>query len=430
MVISIFTIAFIVLLLMGLPVVFALGCTAILSGIAIWGLEGLPLDILAQRMISGLDTFTMLGIPLFLLAGRLMNAGTISDRIFNFAQSLVGHYPGGLGHVNVIASVIFSGMSGSAAADAAGLGQIEIRAMVKQGYDVDFSAGVTGASALISPIIPPSVPMLTYGILAGCSVTRMFIGGIVPGLMMAIGMCVLVAYYAKKRNYPKCAPTTWSEFVVNLKQAFLPLLTPVIIIGGIWTGFFTPTEAAGVVVFYAFILIVFVYRCMTPRDLWAELKKSMIDCSCVLFVMAGVNLYGYVLTRTRIPLYLANWIVGLTDDGLMIIIALNIFLLVIGCFMSTLESIMLFTPIFIPILNAIGYDPVVFGVMMGVNLMIGQLTPPFGTTLFILSKIADLSMDRVVKACFPFTIPVIGTVVLIIIFPGIVTFLPNLVYGK
>ncbi len=429
MVASVFVVVFIILLIAGIPVVFSLGMTSFVSAIVMWGVEGLPLDVLAQRMTSGFNSFTTVGIPLFLLAGKLMNAGTISHRIFKFAQDLVGRFPGGLGHVNVLASVIFSGMSGSVAADAAGLGQIEIQAMVREGFDVDFSAGITGASALISPIIPPSVPMVTYAILAGTSVSAMFIGGIVPGLLMAAGLCIMVAIYAKKRNYPKSPAPSRAEVWHDFKRAILPLMTPVIIIGGIWTGWFTPTEAAAIAVLYSAILILFVYRSLTLKAFWAELRKSMVDCACIMFVMGGINMYGYMLTRTRIPLMLANWIVTITDDPALILTMLIVFLLIIGCFMSTLESIMLFTPIFIPILSAINYDPMTFGVVMCVTLMIGQLTPPFGTTLFVLTKITNMSMDRVVKACLPFAIPILIVVALLVVFPPLVTFLPSLVLG-
>ncbi len=426
MVIAIFVIAFVVFLLLGVPVVFSLGGTAIVSAIALWGIEGIPFEVMAQSMVSGMDSFTTIGIPLFLLAGSLMNAGTITDRIFDFAQAVVGHVRGALGYVNILASVIFSGMSGSAASDAAGLGQIEIQAMEKHGYDTDFAVAVTGASALISPIIPPSVPMVTYGVLAGTSVTRLFIGGIVPGIMMAVGMAALVWYYSRKRNYPKGERLTSKQFWRTIKEAILPLMTPIIIIGGIWSGKFTPTEAAAITVLYAIILSVVIYRCMSLRALWQTLQKALLDCACIVFVMGGVSMYGYVLTRTRVPILLANTIAEITTNPLIILIILNFFFLICGCFMSTLESIILFTPIFLPLLQQVHVDLTVFGVIMCVNLMIGQLTPPFGTCLFILAKIGNLPMNRVVKACAPFILPVLITTILITFIPDLVTFLPNL----
>lgn len=426
MVIYVFILAFILLLLMGAPVVYALSGTAIVSAIVMMGFDKIPLGVFAQRMISGMDSFTVIGIPLFLLAGKLMNEGTISDRIFNFAQSVVGHLPGGLGHVNILSSVIFAGMSGSAASDAAGLGQIEIRAMEKQGYDTEFSVAVTGASALVSPIIPPSVPMVTYAVIAGCSVTDMFIGGIIPGALMALGMGALVVYYAIKRGYPRGPKPTWQSFWTSFKEAFLSLLTPVIIIGGIWSGIFTPTEAAAVTVLYVLILVLIVYRCMSLKRLWKTLKEAVVDCGTIMFVMGAINMYSYILTRTRVPVLLANAITSITSSPMVVLLILNVFLLIIGCFMSTLEAILIFTPIFLPLLNTMGISTMVFGVIMCVNLMIGQLTPPFGTTLFVMTRISKLSMDRVVKAFLPFIAVVVVCVALLNLFPGLVTFLPNL----
>ncbi|MCC8189192.1 MAG: TRAP transporter large permease [Planctomycetes bacterium] len=426
MLISVFVVGFITLLVMGVPVAFAMGGTAILSGVLLWGIEGLPIDILTQRAMAGVNNFTTLAIPLFLLSGKLMNAGTITDRIFNFAQSAVGGIPGGLGHVNILASVIFAGMSGTAAADAAGLGAMEIKAMTNAGFDKDFSVAVTGASSLVGPIIPPSVPMVMYGVLTGTSVSSLFIGGILPGLVMSLGMSCLVVYYARKRNYPRGERFSWSRLGRHFKLAAFPLLTPAIIMGGIWTGIFTSTEAAGVAVVYALLLIVVVYRTMGPMDVWRMVKRTVIDCASILFIIACTAVYGYVLIRTQIPMLLAESVFAMTKNPIVIIFLLIGFLMVIGCFMSTMESIILFVPIFLPLLQQARIDLLVFGIIMCLTLMIGQLTPPFGTVLFVLAKISDVPMDRVVRVSIPFTIPVLVTTILCALFPKFVTFLPML----
>ncbi len=424
---AVFLGVFILLMVIGVPVAYAMGATALVTSAILWGVTGVPLNILVQQIISGLNSFTTLAIPMFLFAGQLMNTGGITNRIFNFCQSLVGHLHGGLGHVNVLASVIFSGMSGTAAADAGGLGVMEIKAMEDQGFDTEFSAAVTGASSLIGPIIPPSVPMVMYGCLAGVSVSSLFIGGLLPGILMAVGMMLLVGLYSIKRNYPRSRKYTWKERWHQFVRAFPSLLTPVIIIGGIWTGIFTPTEAASVAVVYAFALIVLVYRELSLAQVWKMAKACLTDSAAVLSIIAFVKVYGYVLTRTQLPTKLASAVFTVTTDPIAIMFLLIGFLLIIGCFMSTLESITLFTPIFIPMLTAVGIDLLVFGVIMCLVLMIGQLTPPFGIVLFVITKISKLEMAQVVKASLPFTVPVLIVVILIVVFPQIVTFLPSLI---
>ena len=426
MIIWVFVVGFIALMISGVPVTFAMGATALISGAMLWGIEGIPIDILTQRAVSGVNNFTTLAIPLFLLSGKLMNAGSITDRIFKFAQSAVGSVPGGLGHVNILSSVIFAGMSGTAAADAAGLGSMEIKAMTDAGFDKDFSVAVTGASSLVGPIIPPSVPMVMYGVLTNTSVGSLFIGGIMPGLMMSAGMAVLVVWYSLKRNYPRGDKFSFKALAKSFIAAFFPLLTPAIIIGGIWTGVFTSTEAAGVAVLYAVILIVGVYRSMTLYEVWVLIRQTVVDCASILFIIACTSVYGYVLIRTQIPMLLAEMVFSITTSPMAIIFLLIAFLLVIGCFMSTMEAIILFVPIFIPLLQQARIDMLVFGVILCLTLMIGQLTPPFGTVLFVLTKISGIPMDRVVRVSIPFTVPVLVTTILCAIFPAIVTFLPAL----
>lgn len=420
---------FIVLMVVGVPVIFAMGATALITSVILWGFGGVPLNILVQQTVQGLNSFTTLAIPMFMLAGQLMNTGGVTKRIFDFCQAMVGHLPGGLGHVNILASVIFSGMSGSAAADAGGLGVMEIKAMEDQGFDTEFSAAVTASSSLIGPIIPPSVPLVTYGVMAGLNVTTLFIGGLLPGILMAVGMSVLVVYYARKRHYPRSPRMTWGQKWHAFLRAFPSLMTPIIIIGGIWSGIFTPTEASSIAIAYAFVLIVLIYREMNMKDVWVMAKKSVVDCTAILAILAFVKVYSYVLTRTRLPMLLADAVFSITTNPTLIMFLLIGFLLIVGCFMNTLSSITLFTPIFLPMLQTCGVNLYAFGLIMCLILMIGQLTPPFGIVLFVITKLTKLDMMRLVKECLPFTVPVLIVAILIVFFPQIVTFLPGLFGG-
>lgn len=418
------------LLLLGIPVGYCIGVTSIVAFVIKWGYPSLSFGLIAQMLVYGINNFPILAVPLFLLTGALMNEGGISSRIFGFAGSLVGHIPGGLSHVNVLASFIFSGMSGAAAADAAGLGQIEIKAMEDAGYDKDFSCAVTGASATIGPVVPPSVPLVLYGVLAGTSVSKLFIGGLVPGSLMVISLMILCALISKKRGYPKGDRFRLDHLLVSFKKAFLPLLTPVIIIGGIWTGVFTPTEAGGVAALYAGVLGLFVYREIKPQVLITALRNVTITSTAILFILACAMVYNSALTRTQVPELVTSVLFSISKDPFVILMLLNLVLFIAGCFMSTAETITLLTPLIAPLLPKFGIDPIHFGLVMVLNLMIGQLTPPFGIVLYVLVRVGNIDFGRLVRACVPFYFPIAAVLFLIILFPDLVTFLPNMVLGR
>ncbi len=415
-------------MLLGIPVALAIGSSALFS--AWMSSPPLPFTIYSQKMLFGLQNFLLVAIPLFILAAKLMNTAGITERLFRFANTLVGFLPGGLGHANVLASLIFAGMSGAAIVDAAGLGQIELTAMEKAGYDKEFSVAVTAASSTIGPIFPPSIPMVVFGFVSGVSVGRLFLGGVIPGVLMAGTMMLMVSWYAQKNNYPREPFPTLQIFFRNLKDAFLPLMAPVILLGGIWSGLFTPTEASAVAVVYALIVGGLVYRELTWKDLKRIFIETTHDTAVIGFLVACASFYGWILMRSGLTLKFAEFFLGISQNPMVILLIINGFLLAIGCFLDTTVAILILGPILMQVIIPLGIDPVHFGVMMVLNLMIGLLTPPFGVVLFVMVQVSGLKFDEVVKACAPFFIPLFGVLALITFVPEVVVFLPNLLMGK
>lgn len=423
MVVAVFIGLLLLLFLIGMPVAFSMGFTSMVLMLMDGGIQ---FANAVQRLMGGINSFVILAVPLFLLAGNLLNVGGITDRIFNFCRMCVGFLPGGLGHVNVAASVAFAGMSGTAVSDAAGLGKVEIKAMQDAGYDRGFSSAVTAASSTIGPIIPPSLPMVIYGVAAGASVGSLFLAGIIPGILMALAMMLLVAYYAKKRNYPREAFPTAGVFFKAFKEALLPLLTPVIIIGGIYLGIFTATEAAVVAVLYALVLSGLVYRELTWSALLRVFRESARDSAVIGLIISMATLYGNVIMRQRIPMEVLEVFSSWADSTVGMLIILNLFLLIVGAFMETIAAITILMPIMLPILQTYSIDPVHFGVIMVLNLMIGLLTPPFGMVLFVISKVGNINLFQLVKEVLPFILILLVVLLIVTFFPDLVLWLPNL----
>lgn len=413
---------FLVLMALGVPIAFSLASSAIITVVVT---NNFTMTAIIHRMVGNASSYTLLAIPFFILAAKLMNTGGITRRIFRAASAWVGWIPGGLGHANVVASIVFSGMSGSAVADAGGLGQVEVDAMVKDGFDPDFSAAVTCASATIGPIIPPSIPMVVYGMMTEVSVGTLFIGGIIPGLTLALATCILVFIISVKRHYPR-KTFSWHEVGESTLKALLSLLTPVIIIGGIWTGVFSPTEAASVAVVYSFILSVIVYHEMG----WADLKKAMVetvrDSAGILVIICGAAAFSWLVTMLGMTDALSQMLTSLTDNKYIMLLILNIAFLLIGMFMEALAAMTITIPFLIPLMASFGIDPVHLGVVLVLNLMIGLSTPPVGTSLFICAKTAGISIEKMYKAILPFLVPLILVLFLITYVPGFVTWLPSL----
>ncbi|MEA4848802.1 MAG: TRAP transporter large permease [Clostridiaceae bacterium] len=413
---------FMILMVLGVPIAFSLALSAIITVVTT---GNFTVTAIIHRMVGNSSSYTLLAIPFFILAAKLMNTGGITRRIFRAASAWVGSIPGGLGHANIVASVIFSGMSGSAVADAGGLGQVEVDAMRKDGFDDDFSAAVTCASATIGPIIPPSIPAVVYGMMTEVSVGSLFIGGIIPGLLLAIACSVLVYYISVKRKYP-VREFSWKEVGASTADAFLSLLTPVIIIGGIWTGIFSPTEAAAMATCYAFFLAVIVYREMSLKEVAKAIEETVRDSAGILLIICGAAAFSWLVTMLGLTETFSNALTSLTDNKYIMLLILNIAFLIIGMFMEALAVMTITIPFLIPLMSSFGLDPVHLGIVMILNLMIGLSTPPVGTSLFVCAKVADISIERMYKAILPFLIPLILVLFLITYIPGLVTWLPGM----
>ncbi len=418
----------IVLFSLGIPVAFAIGYTSLAVIIANSGLEDLSFDLFALRMMEGLNNFPLLSAAFFVLAANVMNATGITDRIFGFANTLVGHLRGGLGHVNVVASMIFAGMSGTAAADAAGLGTIEIKAMGDSGYPLKFSIGVTGASSILGPIIPPSIAMIIYGWLAGVSIGDLFIAGIIPGICIALIMMVQIYFFSWKQKIPLRPRSPLKVMLTSFQKAILPLCTPLIIIGGIYSGIFSPTESGAVASAYAIILGLFIYKEINCKDMIRIIRETVEFTGILMFIMAFAAVYGWLLVSLRIPQLIAEKMVKISSDPIVIVFIITGFLIVVGCFMSVLVATNILTPILFPIIISLGVDPIFFGVLMVISLSVGVCTPPFGNVLFILAAITRQSFEEVVKAVLPFLLPIFAVIFLSIFYPQIMTFLPRLMH--
>lgn len=416
----------VILLVIGVPVAVSLA----LASLAYILIDGLPSVVLIHNMINGIDSFPLLAIPFFILAGHLMNTGGITNKIFAFARACVGWMHGGLGHVNVGASVIFAGMSGAAVADAGGLGNIEIKAMKDAKYDTDFSVGITAASSIIGPIIPPSLPLVIYGVTASVSIGELFVAGIIPGLLMAVSLMIMVAYYARKRNYPRDKSFEWIRLKETFKKAFLPLLTPAIIIGGIATGAFTPTESAVAAVMYSLFLGMVVYKTLTFKHLIKVSMETIETTAAILLIIASAAIFAWILTANQVANHLGDFLLSLSTDKTVLLLIIMLLVLLIGMFMETIAAITILVPLLMPIAATVGIDPVHLGIIVILNLMIGLLTPPVGMVLYVLSEVSNVKFEQCVKATMPFLIPLTIVLLLVTFFPQLALWLPEMLYRQ
>lgn len=420
------TILLLFLMIIKVPVAFAMASTASLALF----LTGIPLDLIPQRLFGSLNTFSLLSIPLFIFVGEAMNAAGVTDRIFNFAKAFVGHIKGGLGHVNVISSMIFAGMSGSAVADAYGLGLIEIKAMKESGFDADFSAAVTAASSTIGPIIPPSIPLVIYAFVAEESIGKLFLGGVFPGLMMGISLMIMVYFISKQRGYKVENRANWQQRLKMTIKAIPSLLTPVLLFSGIGLGIVTPTEGAIIAGIYAVLLGVFLHKDIDIKKLYDVFYRTVINSATILIIIACASTLSWIIISSDFPEIVKNNLVFISGNNVYVLyLFINIALLILGCFLEGTAIIMIMLSVLLPTLREMNIDLVHFGVVMVLNIMIGAITPPVGLCLYIVTEISQVPFKKVVKATIPFIVPLIIVLLLITYFPPFVTFLPNLIYG-
>jgi tripartite ATP-independent transporter DctM subunit len=424
MTVAILFLVLFVLMALRVPIAVALG----LASLGYILVAGLPPVLLVHNVINGMNSFPLLAIPFFIMAGGLMNSAGITSRIFAFARSLVGWLNGGLGHVNIGASIIFAGMSGAAVADAGGLGAIEIKAMREAGYDDDFSVGVTAASSTIGPIIPPSLPLVIFGVMASVSIGELFVAGIIPGLMMALSLMAMVWYVSRKRDYPKDDALSVRRIGRTFAQAFLPLMTPVIIVGGIVSGAFTPTEAAVCAAGYAMLLGIFVYRTLTLKKLIVVSLETIETTAAIMLIVGSATIFAWILTANQAAALFAELLLSISDNKYIILLMIMVAVLIIGLFMETIAAISILVPVLLPISAQIGVDPVHLGIIVILNLMIGLLTPPVGMVLFVLSKVSNVPFEACVRATLPFLVPLVIVLLLLTFFPQLSLFLPELLY--
>ena len=390
----------------------------------------IPLVVMAQRVTVGVDSFVLLAIPFFFLAGELMNQGGITQRLMDLAQALVGGIRGGLGHVTVVTNMIMAGMSGSSVADATGTGAVLIPAMERAGYPRVFSAALVGAASTVGPVIPPSIPFVIYGGITGISVGRLFLGGVVPGVLMGLFMMAAVYVVAQRRGYRAEGWLTLPEALRSIWRAIPVMLFPVIILGGIFGGIVTPTEAAVIAVVYAVLLAVLVYRELTPRRLFRVLTSVAANTAKITFIIASASLYGWLLAREGVPQLFTNLFLSISREPWAILLMLNVLLLILGCLMETTALLVILTPVLMDLITQVGIDPVHFGVVFTLNLMIGLLTPPVGMTLYVMVSLAEVSVGEFTRECAIFMLALLVVLILITYIPGLVTFLPQMVMGR
>jgi tripartite ATP-independent transporter DctM subunit len=424
MIISLMAAGFLLLLFLGLPIALALAIPSLVLCVQM----GIPLEMIVARLVTSLNSFPLMAALFFILTANLMNTYGVADKLFNLGEKTVGHVPGGLAHANIFASVIFAGMSGAALADAAGLGSIEIREMTKRRYSLEFSVGITGASSIVGPIIPPSIPMVYYAVVSSSSIGKLFLGGIVPGFITAILLSISVVFVARTENVEKLKRASLKEWVLTFLDSLPSIITVVILLGGIFTGKFTPTEASVVAVIYTVFLGI-VYRKITWKNLMHELYGAMKTTSRIMFIVACSSLFGQVVIRTQMAAKLTAFMLATFYSPAVILVVINLMLLVVGCFLEQSAAILVVTPILFPLMSALGLGDIHIGLIIIFNLMVGLLTPPFGLVLFALADVGKISMKRTLKGVVPYYPALVATLLLITYVPWISEFVPSLFFS-
>ncbi len=420
---TILFISFLILLFINTPVAFAMGIASLL---AVWLKSDLPLNMLVTRMFVAVDSFPLMAIPFFIMAGNIMNAAGITKRIVDFSRSLVGYIRGGLAHVNIVASMFFAGISGSATADASALGSMLIPIMVEDNYSPEFSVAVTATSSTIGPIIPPSIMMVIYGVISNVSIAALFIGGIIPGVLVGIALMVMSYFISVKRGYGTVCTFSIKNIWVNFKRALIALMMPVIILGGVLSGVFTATEAGVVATVYAIIIGLFVYRTIKLKDLPKLFINSAVITTICLFVIATASIFGWLLAWEGFPEIILNFLLKISENPKNIQILIIVFILLLGLFIEGIPVLIIFAPIFIPVMSHFGLDLLHFGIIFIMAILIGSVTPPVGILLYISCGIAKIPVSQASKIIWPFVFMMILVLFLCIFFPSLTTFIPKI----
>ena len=417
---------FFVLMFLRIPLCFSMAGSALVYLLV----EGFPIDVFAHRMVNGGNSYTLLAVPLFIFAGSLMNHSGVSDRLLIFVKCLVGKWRGALAYCNIITSLIFSGITGSALADIGGIGKVVMYAMNEDGYDPKISVGITAASATIGPIFPPSIPVIVFAVAAEVSAARLLMAGIVPALLLTVSLMVIVFYQARKYNFPKSNETyTVQEKIKNTISAIPVLVCPGILIFGLLSGVFGPTELAAFTSLYIFIIGKFIYKGLTVANLIAAVKETIRTTALTMFIIAGASIFAWTLITSQVTMDLANLLMSISTDPTVLLILAAVLLLILGMFMDTTAAILVSTPILLPTLSAAGVDPIHFGVVVVYTLMIGLLTPPVGMSLYMISGVARMPMQNVIKGVSVYYLPLFIVLILILLFPQISLFIPNLIFN-
>ena len=428
MIIAVFLIGLVLLFLLGYGAPYAIGLVSLLVLVITRGFGNVPLDMVATKLAFSANNFTLLAIPFFLLAGKLMNTGSITTRIFRFCNTLIGWIPGGLGHANVLASIVFAGMSGSAVADAAGLGTIEIKAMEEEGFDTDFSAAITAASSTIGPIIPPSIPLIVFGVSAGgISIAKLLIGGVLPGLLVGICLSIMVYVFAVKRHYPCRKFPQGKELWHDFKDAFFPLLTPIILIGGILSGVFTPTEASVIAVVYTLFVALMVTKTIRLKDIPAIFCDAARSTGTVMFVIGTSAVWSWILSYANIPGMLADAITSFTQSPFVVMMIITVIFLIGGMFIDGTPLIIMLVPLLYPVATAVGFDPLAFGIIICICNAMGAITPPVGAALFVACASGGVKLEKTFKYVYPIVIAELISIIILCIIPQLASFLPSIV---
>lgn len=417
-------IGFFLLLIIGFPVAFSLGIVTALMFV----IKGYSLTQLPHLMTTGMESFVLIAVPFFILTGKLMNITQLTDYLFDFADKCTGHLKGGLGHVNILASLFFSGVSGSALADVQGLGLVEIKAMTDKGYDINFSAAVTIASSTIGPIVPPSIPMVIYAVIAEQSVGKLFLGGFIPGIIMTVGMMILVYIIATKKKLPTSSSRpTILDFIKSFIRAVPALIIPIILLGAIIFGIATPTEIGAISIVYILIINAMLFRRFDWHKYWIAIKETVYSTASILIIISIASVYGKLLAMEQVPQAIAYYVLSLSKSPIIFLVIVNLLLLFLGCFLESTAIMVIMLPILLPIATSLNVNLVHFGIIVVLVLMIGLITPPFGLSLFAISDMTKIPISKILPDLLPFYIPLLITLLIVTFFPKLIMFLPNLI---